>query len=85
MTVRLPDELRTVVVAHPGTPLELVDEQTHASYVLLHAEEFYRLTTARDDHLGDTYAAQIESALRAGWDNPEMDAFDAYDAHRKHE
>ena len=40
MTLRLPDELRTVVIAHPGVPLELLDEQTHTAYVLLPAEEF---------------------------------------------
>ena len=64
MTVRLPDELRTVVVAHPGVPLELVDDQTHASYVLLPTEQFERLAMAADGILSDTYPAQVESCLR---------------------
>jgi hypothetical protein len=35
MTAKLPDELRTVVYAHPGELLELMDEQTHLAYMLV--------------------------------------------------
>jgi hypothetical protein len=83
MTVKLPDELRTAVVANPGTPVELVDEQTHVSYVLLRSEEFQRLKTAAADDLSDTYPAQMESALRAGWADPQMDEYNDYDAHQR--
>ena len=82
MTLPLPDELRSVVVTNPGEFLELVDEQTHAAYVLVPAEEFHRLRTAVDDDLADSYRAQIQSAMRAGWDAPEMDEYNDYDAHR---
>ena len=82
MTVKLPDELRTVVTAHPGELLELVDEKTRVAYVLVRAEEFRRLTAATESDLSDTYSAQIESAMLAGWDNPLMDEYDDYDAHR---
>ncbi len=75
VTAKLPDELRTAVTAHPGEPLELVDEQTKIAYVLVPAEEFQRLKTADDDELGDSYAAQIESAMQAGWDDPRMDEY----------
>ena len=33
MAAKLPDELRTVVIAHPGEPLELIDEQTRVSFL----------------------------------------------------
>jgi hypothetical protein len=82
MTVRLPEELRTVVVAHPGVPLELVDEQAQVTYVLLRSEEFQRLRTAVEDDLSDTYRAQIESAYRTGWNDSRMDEYNDYDAHR---
>ncbi len=81
MTAKLPDELRTAVSAHPGEPLELIDEQTHVAYVLVSADEFQRLKTAAEDELGDTYAAQAESAMQAGWDDPRMDGYNDYDAH----
>jgi hypothetical protein len=82
MTVRLPDELRIVVAAQPGVTVELLDEQTHQAYVLVPAEEFQRLKTVAADDLSDTYAAQIESALRAGWGDSSMDEYDDYDSHR---
>jgi hypothetical protein len=83
MTIRFPEELRTVVTAHPGVPLELVDESTHLSYVLLPTDEFERLKMAAEDDLSDTYPAQIESAMRAGWADPRMDEYNDYDAHRQ--
>jgi hypothetical protein len=83
MSIRLPDELRTVIVAHPGVPVELVDEQTHTAYVLLPAEQFQRMRAASEDELEDTYATQVESAMRAGWDDPRMDEYNEYDAHRE--
>ena len=82
MTAKLPDELRIVVYAHPGEPLELIDEQTHIAYVLVPVGEFQRLKAAVEDELGDSYAAQIESAMQAGWNDPRMDEYDDYDAHR---
>lgn len=83
MTTRLPEELRPVVLAHPGEPLELVDEQTKTAYVLVSAEKFHRLQAASEDDLGDTYAAQIESAMKAGWSDPRMDDYNDYDVHRR--
>ena len=82
MTLPLPDELRSLVVTNPRDFLELVDERTHAAYVLVPAEEFHRLRTAADDDLADTYRAQVESAMRAGWGDPIMDEYNDYDAHR---
>ena len=83
MTVPLPDELRTVVIAHPGVPVELVDERTQRAYVLLSAESFQWLKAAGDDDIGDSYAAQVESAMQAGWNDPRMDEYNDYDAHRR--
>jgi hypothetical protein len=60
--------------------LELIDENTQATYVIVRAEEFWRL--AAGNELRGSYFAQIESAMRAGWDDPRMDDYDDYDAHR---
>ena len=59
MTVKLPEELRTVVTAMPGVTVELLDEQTHESYVLLPVEEFERLKEIAGYELNDTYVAQV--------------------------
>lgn len=85
MTVRLPDELRTAVFSHPGEPVELIDDQTHSSYVLLPAEDFHRLKMAVKDDMSETYTAQFESAMRSGWDDPLMDDYNDYDSHRQQE
>jgi hypothetical protein len=82
MTVRLPEELRTVVTAMPGVTVELLDEETHRSYVLLPVEEFERLKGIAAYQLSDTYVAQVESAMRAGWNDPLMDEYNDYDSHR---
>lgn len=82
MTVRLPDELRTVVMAHPGVTVELLDELTHRAYVLIPVEEFERLKTVAEDDLADSYPAQMESAMKAGWNDPLMDEYNDYDSHR---
>jgi hypothetical protein len=81
MTAKLPAELHSVIAAHPGETLELIDEQTRTAYVLLSADEFRRLKTAAEDELADTYPVQIESAMRAGWDTPLMDEYNDYDSH----
>jgi hypothetical protein len=82
VTVKLPDELRTVVTAMPGVTVELLDEQTHRSYVLLPVEEFQRLKNIAEYQLSDTYVAQVESAMQAGWNDPLMDEYNDYDSHR---
>ena len=66
----------------PGVTVELLDEKTHRSYVLLPAEEFQRLKNVGEDELSRTYTAQVESAMRAGWDDPSMDEYNDYDCHR---
>ncbi len=35
MTINLPDEIRNAVIAHPGTPLEVMDEQSQTAYVVM--------------------------------------------------
>jgi hypothetical protein len=74
MTVNLSEELkRAVEIA--GTPLKMVDPSTGETYVLSREGD--------EDSLADTYRAQVESALRAGWDDPIMDEYNNYDRYRQ--
>lgn len=41
-----------------------------------------RVDSQFDNDLSDTYTAQIESAMRAGWGDPRMDEYNDYDQHR---
>jgi len=49
--------------------------------VLLAAEQYDRIKALleQDDDLGQTYPAQIEAAMRAGWGDATMDDYDRYD------
>lgn len=46
-------------------------------------EDDDELVNLAEDSLADTYWAQIDSAMRAGWDDPVMDEYNDYDAHLK--
>ncbi|HEV7223066.1 MAG TPA: hypothetical protein VGN42_10230 [Pirellulales bacterium] len=77
----LSQELQQALDAHPDAPPRAVDPRTNKAYVLLAAEQYERIKALleQDDDLSHAYAAQMESAMRAGWDAPEMDDYDRYD------
>jgi hypothetical protein len=81
MDVELSNEQRHAVDT-AGTPLKVVDPRTGNVYVLVQEKVFARVQSLLGDELADTYAAQIESAMRAGWDDPVMDEYNQYDRHR---
>ncbi len=79
-------EEQSKVVEHAGDRLPSVtDPRTRTTYVLVSAEVFERVKALVDSayDLSDTYRAQIDSAMRAGWSDPAMDDYNDYDAHRK--
>ncbi len=85
MTLKLTDEMRDAIRLTAGEPLKLEDEQTRAQYVLLPLAVYQRVYSLFADNsfdVSDTYAAQSAAAGAAGWDDPEMDVYDDYDAHR---
>ena len=84
-SVSLSAEQRQAVADHPGEPVELVDEVSRARYVLVPGEQFDRikaLLTTDEFELSETYAAQSQSLGEAGWDDPELDIYNDYDANR---
>ena len=86
MSVSLTPEQLKALAAQPGEPLELVDDLSHARYVLLPAEQFDRVKALLSDdefQLRETYPAQEATLADAGWDDPELDLYNDYDAHRK--
>jgi hypothetical protein len=80
--MELTNDLRQAVNAQ-GTPLEIIDSQTGNVFVLVNQSIFERVQSLVGDDLAETYPAQIESAMRAGWDDPVMDEYNDYDQHRK--
>jgi len=83
MTPELSPDLRHAVQHLRGTqPLRLIDPDTSTVYVLVRAELFDQVQAVLhedESELADTYSAQSEAALEAGWDAPGMDDYDNYD------
>jgi hypothetical protein len=86
MNILLSPEQRQALANHPGEPVEVVDEVTHARFVLLPAEQFERvraLLTANEFDIRESYEAQSAALGAAGWDDPELDIYNDYDANCK--
>ena len=86
MSISLSAEQRQAVVEHPGEPVDVVDELSRARFVLLPAELFERiksLLAADECDVSETYPAQSAALAAAGWDDPQLDIYNDYDAHRK--
>lgn len=81
MSLELSNDQRHAVDAS-GTPLRLVDPRSGNVYVLVDQATFEKLQSIFATDLSETYPAQIESAMRAGWDDPIMDQYNDYDQHR---
>ena len=82
MSIELSNDQRQAVDAN-GTPLKVIHPRTGAVYVLVDESAFQRIQSLFGEDLSDTYQAQLESAMRAGWDDPAMDEYNDYDRHRQ--
>lgn len=85
MTPALTDQQRQVLEADPGQPVPVVDEQTRRVYYLISAEQFETvksLFTEEPFEPREMYPLTAKTAGDAGWNDPAMDVYDDYDAHR---
>ena len=85
MGITLSSEQRQALADRPGELVEIVDEVSQARFVLLPAEQFDRikaLLTTDEFDVRETYAAQSAALAAAGWDDPELDIYNDYDAYR---
>jgi len=86
MPIELTEPFQQALDAQSGEPLRVVDPRTQQAYVLLREDVFERLKALfADDDLAaeDKLFLLAESGRRAGWDAPEMDDYDNYDASRQ--
>jgi hypothetical protein len=86
MPLRLSDEQRKALGGMKDRPVYVVDPVTHARYVLL-TEDDYQRARALFEHVtfdvAEMYPLMDEVAREEGWDDKEMDAYDALDPRRK--
>jgi hypothetical protein len=86
MSIQLTEEQSKAIEQAKDTLPSLTDPRTQKTYVLVSIDIFERvkaLVNGEGYALADTYGAQVDSAMKAGWNDPAMDAYDDYDAHRK--
>jgi hypothetical protein len=85
MKLSLSAEQHQALVEHEGELIEVIDEVSHARFVLLPIEQFDRikaLLTADEFDVRDSYAAQSAALGAAGWDDAALDIYNDYDANR---
>lgn len=85
MTPKLSEDQRQALVEHGGKPIYVVDATTNTDYVLLRADQFDKVKALIGNEAEfdprETYPA-VDQVFREDWDDPAMDAYDNYDAHR---
>ena len=85
MTTRLTDDLRQALEQPDGTPVHVVDADTQMWYVVMLADQYEKVRSLFEEEAFDPrelYPLVEQSLMRAGWDDPDMDAYNDYDAHR---
>lgn len=71
-------ELQQALDIQVDAPPRFVDPRTNKAYVLVAAEQYERVKALleQDDDLSQTYPAQIEAAMRAGWGDASMNDYE---------
>jgi len=83
MTPKLTDELRQAIEERGGAPLYLVDA-TDNHYVLMRADQYEKVKGLfeGDDLDPREMYPLIDEVMKEDWDDPAMDIYNDYDAHR---
>ena len=83
MTPKLTDELRQAIEERGGDPLYLVDA-TDNHYVLMRTDQYEKVKVLfeGDDLDPREMYPLIDEVMKEDWDDPAMDIYNDYDAHR---
>jgi hypothetical protein len=85
MPVKLSDEVRQELERQGDQPMQVVDPVTNQVYFLIAREQYERLKPLFEDvplSEQEQRALLRQAGRRAGWDDPEMDAYDRYEDQR---
>jgi hypothetical protein len=85
MSVTLNDDLARAIDAQGDVPLRAIHPQTGKAFFLLSEEQYQRLKPLFEIDPLSREEQQIllrHAGRRAGWDDPEMEAYDHYDENR---
>jgi hypothetical protein len=79
MPTQITDQQREAIAAQGNRPVEVVDPQSNRLYVLISREQYEHVKPLfEDDPLSKSEQRDLlrRAGRRAGWDDPEMDAYD---------
>lgn len=82
---KLNEEQRQALKERGDGPVEVVDPGTSKVYVLIAREQYERLKPLFEQEpltSPEQRALLRRAGERAGWDDPQMDAYDRYDEHK---
>ncbi len=85
MAAELTAELQQALRDHGGGATPVVDPSTNRVYILVPKETYERLKPLFEEDpltLEEQRHLLRGAGRRAGWDDPEMEAYDHYDEHR---
>ncbi|MEX2287525.1 MAG: hypothetical protein WD648_10585 [Planctomycetaceae bacterium] len=80
MTPKLTEEMRQALREQPGTPLEIEDDETRTSYVIVAKETFVQMVDEELRRQLQIGIDQADAGQVSGWDVNEVLA----EAHRRH-
>jgi hypothetical protein len=86
MTVTLSAEQRDALQHRGDAPVFVRDPESQEMYVLMPAGDYRRvqaLFESEEFDIRESYPLQDRVAVVEGWDDPAMDDYNDYDAHRK--
>lgn len=78
MTPRITDEMRQALLEHPGEPVTVEDDETHARYVLIAWDQFAPFDSAVDkDRLREAILARRDESrrLNAEWEHADREVW----------
>jgi hypothetical protein len=76
--IPLTSEQRQALAENDGGPVEVLDAESGSTSVLMSRDKYEELRTLRSPdefHVRDTYDAVSAVFGKAGWDDPQMDAY----------
>ncbi len=85
MIAKINDDIQRALDDRGGQPVEVIDPDTNRVYVVIAREYYDRLKPLFEDDpmtLEEKRRLLRDAGKRAGWDNPEMDAYERYDESR---
>jgi hypothetical protein len=77
---------RDALAAGAGTPVPVLDQQTSETYFLVSANQLKTieaLLEMGEFRPSEMYPLMEQSAWEAGWNDPALDVYNDYDAHRR--